>query len=137
MKIEGGCLCGQVHYAAEAEPVFVGLCHCSHCQKSTGSAFRVAVAIPTAALSVQGTLKTFDDRGDSGKILHRRFCPDCGSSIVNEGDAMPGVSIVGAGTLDDSRWVEPTLEIYCDSAQSWVRLDGERARLPGSPPGVS
>jgi hypothetical protein len=36
MKIEGGCLCGKVRYSADAEPAFVGVCHCKNCQKGTG-----------------------------------------------------------------------------------------------------
>lgn len=133
MKIEGGCLCGQVRYSAEAEPVFVGLCHCRNCQKSTGSAFRVAVAIPAETLAIEGTVKTYDDHGDTGEILHRSFCPNCGSSIVNNGASLAGVSIIGAGTLDDSSWVRPALEIYCDRAQSWVDLAGDRRKWPEAP----
>src|SRR6185369_8425113 len=63
MKIEGGCLCGKVRYSADAEPAFVGLCHCRNCQKGTGTAFAVVVALPKPALNVQGTLKTFTGRG--------------------------------------------------------------------------
>ena len=37
MKIEGGCVCGKVRYSADAEPIFVGVCHCSNCQKASGS----------------------------------------------------------------------------------------------------
>src|SRR6516225_12404475 len=66
MKIEGGCLCGKVRYSADAEPAFVGVCHCGNCQKASGTAFRVVLAVPKPALSVEGTLKTFNDRGDSG-----------------------------------------------------------------------
>jgi len=45
MKIEGGCLCGKVRYSADVEPTFVGVCHCKNCQKGTGSAFSVVVAL--------------------------------------------------------------------------------------------
>ena len=31
MKIEGGCLCGKVRDSADAEPAFVGVCHCKNC----------------------------------------------------------------------------------------------------------
>jgi hypothetical protein len=133
MKIEGGCLCGQVRYSADAEPVFVGVCHCRNCQKGSGTAFGVVVALPKPMLSVQGTLKTFNDRGDSGKMLYRRFCPECGSSVTGEAEVMPDVLMIMAGTLDDASWVKPTMEIYCDSAQPWVQLGGERQRFPKMP----
>ena len=130
MKIEGGCLCGKVRYSAEAEPAFVGVCHCKNCQKGTGTAFAIVVAVPTPALNVQGTLQTFIGRGHSGKSTHRRFCPECGSPILSEADALPGVAIIKAGTLDDTSWLKPGMEIFCDSAQPWAQLSGDRQRFP-------
>jgi hypothetical protein len=99
MKVEGGCLCRKVRDSADAEPAFVGVCHCKNCQKALGAAFAV-VAVPTATLNVQGTLKAFDDQGDSGKKLYRRFCPECGSSVTDEAEAMPNVTMIMAGTLE-------------------------------------
>jgi hypothetical protein len=133
MKIEGGCLCGKVRYAADAEPAFVAVCHCKNCQKASGTAFGVVLAAPNPALSMQGILKTFDDKGDSGKTLYRRFCPECGSSVITDVEAMPDLAIVIAGSLDDPSWVKPTMEIYCDSAQPWVELSGERQRFRKMP----
>jgi hypothetical protein len=40
-QITGGCLCGVVRFSANAEPAFVGICHCKDCQKFSGSAFAV------------------------------------------------------------------------------------------------
>lgn len=133
MKIEGGCLCGKVRYSADAEPAFVGVCHCKNCQKGTGTAFAVVVAVPKPQLSVEGPVKEFSDRGDSGMTLYRRFCPECGSSLMDEAEAMPNVVMLLAGTLDDSSWVKPGMEIYCDSAQPWVSLGGDRQRFPKMP----
>jgi hypothetical protein len=133
MKIEGGCLCGKVRYSADAEPTLVGVCHCKNCQKASGTAFRVVFAVPTPALSIRGALKTFKDRGDSGKTVHRRFCPECGSAITTERQTRPDVTIVMAGTLDDTSWLKPTIEIFCDSAQPWISLGGERQRFPKMP----
>lgn len=134
--IVGGCLCGQVRYSAMAEPLFSGVCHCHDCQKFTGSAFAAIVAVPRAALSVSGTLKTFTKNGDSGQPIHRRFCPECGSGIMDEAALMPTVTMVNAGTLDDPSWVKPASQIYCDSAQPWVQLGGEMkrfAKMPAAP----
>ncbi len=133
-QMSGGCRCGQVRYAADAEPVFVGVCHCRDCQKSTGSAFAVLVGVPGAAVTVTGPIRMFDALGDSGKATHLGFCPHCGTGMTRSADLMAGVTMLSAGTLDDPSWVEPTLQIYCDSAQPWVSLGGEMkrfAKMPG------
>ena len=124
-SITGGCLCGKVRYSADVEPVFAGICHCRNCQKESGSAFSIVVAAPQPALTVQGDLKTYEDKGDSGQPMCRRFCPACGSTVLDEGAAMPGILMIQVGTLDDPGWVKPAMQIYCDSAQPWVSLEGK------------
>ena len=94
----------------------------------------MVVGVPKPALTVDGTLSTFTKPGDSGKPIHRRFCPNCGSSLLDEADALPDVAMIAAGTLDDASWVQPRTQIYCDSAQSWVQLAGEMQRF-GKMPG--
>jgi hypothetical protein len=131
--IEGGCLCGKVRYRADTDPVFVSVCHCTDCQHFTGSAFATVVGVRTRALKVSGPLKTFTKLGDSGKPIHRRFCGECGCAIMDEADMLPGVAMVNAGTLDDGSWVKPQSEIYCDSAQPWVRLEGQFKRFAKAP----
>jgi hypothetical protein len=132
-QMVGGCRCGQVRYSANAEPAFTGVCHCTNCQKESGTAFNVVVAVPQAALAIQGSPKTYASKGDSGKEVISRFCPNCGSTILSEPAALPGMSIVRAGTLDDTSWLKPTMEIYCDSAQPWVQLGGGMQRFPKMP----
>jgi hypothetical protein len=132
-KMTGGCLCGQVRYTAEAEPMFTGVCHCKNCQKQSGGAFSIVVAIPQAALKLEGSPKSYASRGDSGKQVVARFCPNCGTTITSEPELMPGASILRAGTLDDSSWLKPTMEIYCDSKQNWVELGGGLQSFPKMP----
>ena len=38
---DGGCLCGDVRYQVAAAPLRVTICHCTFCQRFTGSAFLV------------------------------------------------------------------------------------------------
>lgn len=132
-KIEGGCACGNVRYHADAEPNFSGVCHCKSCQKITGTAFSVVVAIPTPALSISGETKTYSSKGDSGQSVHSTFCPNCGSPVVDTADAMQGVTMIRAGTMDDSTWLTPTMEIYCDSKMHWVSLAGMAQSFPKMP----
>ncbi len=132
--IKGGCLCGKVTYSANVEPIFVGICHCTNCQKATGSAFGTVLAIPTSALTVTGTTSRFDGKGDSGSATHRDFCPVCGSTVAQSADLMAGVTMIPVGTLDDPSWVKPPMQIYCDSAMPWVSLGGEMKSFPKMPP---
>jgi hypothetical protein len=132
-QIAGGCLCGKVRYSASGDPAFVGVCHCADCQKFTGSAFAIIVGVPKPALKLEGNLGRYTKAGDSGKSIHRTFCPECGSSIADEADALPDMVMLSAGTLDDPGWVKPAMQIFCDSAQPWVHLGGEMQRFPRMP----
>lgn len=132
-EIRGGCLCGAVRYSANADPVFIGICHCRDCQKFSGSPFAVVVAVRKPELSVSGETSTYTKDGDSGQPIHRRFCPTCGASLMDEADALPGVVMLSAGSLDDAAWVQPRVQIYCDSAQPWVELGGDMQRFARMP----
>ena len=102
-QIVGGCLCGQVRYTANADPAFTGVCHCTACQKESGTAFNVVVAVPQAALAIQGSPKTYTKKGDSGKEIVSKFCPNCGSTILSEAETcLPQLSLVRSGTPPSS-----------------------------------
>jgi hypothetical protein len=132
-EIKGSCRCGKVSYTASADPIFVGVCHCKNCQKSTGSAYATVVAVPSAALTVTGTTKRFDATGDSGQATHLDFCPECGSAVTESADIMAGVTMITVGTLDDPSCVKPTMQIYCDSAIAWAPIKDMQSfpKMPG------
>jgi hypothetical protein len=133
MKLEGGCLCGKVRYSGEAEPIFVGVCHCTNCQKSSGTAFNAVVAVPKPAISLTGSLSTYEGKGDTGNAVYKHFCPECGSPIAEEAAVMADVMMIPVGTLDDPSAVTPAMQIYCDSAQPWALLEGAIQRFPKMP----
>ena len=129
----GGCLCGDVRYSASGDPVVTSICHCRDCQKQTGSAFVEVVAVPEGALSIQGTLQTFTNAGDSGRKLNRKFCPRCGTAVVIDAEAFPGVALIMGGTLDDPSWLKPTMALFCDSAQPWLAINHGMTNFPRMP----
>jgi hypothetical protein len=123
-KISGGCLCGAVRYECSAEPLGTAICHCTHCQKVSGSAFSVNVVVPAPSLTWQGqSLASYADKGESGKPLSRKFCRNCGSSLATETEALPGAIIIKAGSLDDKSWLKPNYHLWTNSAQPWVRIE--------------
>ncbi|ORU94462.1 MAG: hypothetical protein A6F71_09285 [Cycloclasticus sp. symbiont of Poecilosclerida sp. M] len=133
-KKTGHCLCGSVSYEINSPPVFSITCHCTDCQKATGSAFSINIGVPDDAFSVFGnTLTKYADTGDSGKELRHYFCNQCGSPVFNEADAMPGLKVVKAGTLDDPTSFKPDTNIFCSSRMEWVTKAGETADFDKMP----
>lgn len=134
-QASGGCLCGAVRYQLNGEPAMVAVCHCSTCQKNTGSAFSTNVAVPEGAVEIAGeSLATYEEQagGDSPPFF-RSFCSRCGSPIFGRGDAYPGLVFIKGGTLDDASWVKPTVHIWCSEKQPWVLIGDGVPQLPAGP----
>jgi hypothetical protein len=121
--IKGGCLCGEIRYEAASEPLMTAVCHCTHCQKQSGTAFGLVVAVPKESFLLQGEIKTYHDQGDSGLPVDRSFCPNCGSLITTNAAVMGDLTFIKAGTLDDTSWVKPSMQMLCSSGQEWVKFD--------------
>ena len=125
--ITGRCLCGEVTYSADADPVVQAACHCSDCQRQTGNPFSVIVGVPRDSLKVEGsTLASYSTTGDDhGGETQRNFCSACGSPIFSAAAAAPELMFLKAGSLDDASWLEPAAEVWTSSAQPWSpRFEG-------------
>jgi hypothetical protein len=129
-SMTGGCLCGQVRYTVNSDPLVSTICHCRDCQRFTGSAFVELVRVPADSANVVGELKAIDATGGSGNIVRRHFCANCSSPVFVEVLRRPGMINLMVGTLDDPSIFAPTREIFCDYAQPWFHAGGERERLP-------
>ena len=124
-KRDGGCYCGNLRYAVSDEPLNTAICHCKSCQRQTGSAFSVVMALPRGSVSMDGSVATYDITGDDGAVSRRYFCQKCGSPIAIDPATMPAVTFLNVGTLDDTSKVKPEVQLWCESAQSWVRVSDE------------
>ncbi len=130
-EIRGSCLCGNITYTCSSVPLFSALCHCSACQKSTGSAFSPVFGVKRADLRVLGnSIKIFEGKGDSGIRNSRHFCSECGSTLLGIMDSRPEIALVKAGTLDDKSWFIPQINVYWDDHCSWVT---QLSNIPNSP----
>ncbi len=132
-KIEGGCLCGKTRYKSDAEPVMKAVCHCTFCQKASGSTYSSNVLIPKDSFFTSGELSCHTVTGGSGSDLNSYFCPNCGSNLYNTADAYEGLVIIKTGTLDDPSWFKPDAQIWCESAQPWAVADDEITKFSTNP----
>jgi hypothetical protein len=129
----GGCLCGQVRFLIDAEPVAARMCWCRDCQRIASGSATVNVLFPEAAVTFSGEITTIERIADSGNIVERGFCPKCGSQIYSRTLSPEGLPMrIRAGTLDDPELMAPQAIIWTDSAPRWAMLD---PRLPHHPRG--
>ncbi|MGI9223893.1 MAG: GFA family protein [Woeseiaceae bacterium] len=133
-EYEGACHCRKVRYSFAAAPEATFFCHCNDCQRTTGSPFSVELMVSSASFEVEGELATYTVVGDSGKHVHRRFCPRCGSGIYLECDADPGYVFLKAGTLNDAGWVKPDMHIFTVATQPWANVADSLPRHERMPP---
>lgn len=119
---EGGCLCGAVRYRARNKPARTSACHCTFCQRRTGSAFGVGAYFKQEDVELlRGTLTTYEHRSDeTQRWLRIQFCPQCGTTVTWTVEAMPGMRALGLGTFDDPKWLKVERFGWYRSAHPWV-----------------
>jgi hypothetical protein len=121
---DGGCTCRHVRYRLTSKPLFVHCCHCSWCQRETGSAFALNAMIEADRVQLlEGVVEVIDTPTQSGKGQRISRCPTCKiavwSNYVGAGDA---VRFVRVGTLDEPTRLPPDIHIFTTSKQPWVAL---------------
>jgi hypothetical protein len=134
METTGGCLCRAVRYSISAPPIITRTCWCRVCQYIGAGSATVNVCFPSEAVTVSGELRDFTMRADSGNMMHRRFCPTCGTHLFTASEARPHLTFVRAGTLDDPEPARPAVTIWTASAPSWACFDERIPRVERQPP---
>ncbi len=134
MAITGGCLCGKARFSIAAEgPLAVRECWCRVCQYFGSGNATVNAIFRAETVTVTGELTDFVSEADSGSIMHRRFCPACGTPVFSASEARPHLIIVRTGALDDPEIAPPQGLIWTKSAPKWARFDPKLPQTEGQP----
>jgi hypothetical protein len=130
----GGCACGKVRYQAASDPIATRICLCRDCQRMTGGAGTVLAFFATDTVKIEGETGDFVSTADSGNIMHRRFCPECGTPLFSGAEVRPHLTGIRVGSLDDPSSVTPQAIIWTQSAPAWAHLDPNLDHYPGQMP---
>lgn len=120
MKVDGRCHCGAISFEAEIDPLAAGMCHCSDCQKLTGSAFRINVPAPAATFRLRGEPSIYIKTADSGSKRAHAFCGRCGTPIYACAPVNPTSYSLRIGTLTQRHEITPQRQIYTSRALKWA-----------------
>ncbi len=119
MTTAGRCLCREIEYEYQGEPLEVLHCHCDSCRRQTSSPVATVVMVPRAALRfTRGQPKIYQSSPD----VRRSFCAACGSPIAYETDLRPDMVDLFAGTLNDPATIAPTCHVHADEQLAWFEM---------------
>ena len=131
MTLNGRCMCGDIRYELLQAPEFMGVCHCKHCQRQSGSAFSTMAGVPRESFRLlRGEPTLYHGPADSGYDTEIGFCGRCGSPLYTLLANQSDMIYLKTGTLDETDWFEPQFHVWCAQKQQWVDLDTEPTRPP-------
>ena len=134
-KLTGGCTCGAVRYELAEEPIFQLMCHCTDCQRASGSEFSEVLFVAADRLSMLGREpKFYSVKADSGRTMNRGFCGNCGSPVMICRPETPQLAFLQAGNLDDPGIFKPAAEVFTCRAHSLASPIEGTARFKEGPP---
>lgn len=115
----GHCLCGQVQFEIRKPFKRFMLCHCSRCQRASGSAHVSNLFCSPDQLkwvAGEALVRRFDLPG--ADRFGKSFCENCGSPVPHVGKDGSYV-LVPAGLLDDDPGIRPQAHIFCGNRAVW------------------
>jgi len=126
---EGGCTCRAVRYRMTSAPMFVHCCHCTWCQRETGTAFALNAMIEADRVQLlSGEPEVVLTPSNSGQGQKISRCPVCKVAVwSNYAGAGDTVRFVRVGTLLEPGRFPPDAHIFTSTRQPWVELP------PGTP----
>ena len=123
LPLGGGCICAAIRYEIRVLPILLYACHCTNCQRQSGSAFAMNLPVANNGFHiVRGEPRGWKRVSPSGAETISWFCGDCAGRIHGTNPGRPESVTVRAGSLDDTSWLIPAIHIFVRSAQPWLHL---------------
>jgi hypothetical protein len=130
----GNCLCGGVRFEVTEEPTGAGYCHCTRCQRRTGTAASPQARIVPGSLRLlagEELVRTYTP----GDGWPKAFCSVCGSALWSVNPETGEVGSVRLGLFDPGHGIRPQWRTFVDYACAWEPIpeDGLERYAEGKP----
>jgi hypothetical protein len=130
LPLRGGCLCGGVRFEVTEPLVSSSYCHCTRCQRRTGTgASPQARVAPGSLVITQGEelVRAYEPDGGWAKL----FCSNCGSSLFSRSPDDPSLMSVRLGAFDGDPGIRPQWRQFVAYAAPWEPIpDDGLERFP-------
>lgn len=121
MALTGGCLCGGVRFALSEPPSRATYCHCTRCQRRSGTAAGVEARIEADTLTIvvgEELVRVYSPSHGWQEL----FCATCGSALFSRDPDDPSAMCVGMGTFDGDPGVRPSVRQFVAYAAPWESI---------------
>lgn len=130
----GACGCGAVRFEVTAPFVAALYCHCTRCQRRTGTAASANARLAPGSVRIlagQEQLRAWGPEGGAEKL----FCASCGSALFSRTPGSADLATVRLGALDEDPGIRPEWRQYVAYAASWEEIpDDGLPRYPEAKP---
>ncbi|MBN9886815.1 GFA family protein [Salipiger abyssi] len=120
--MKGRCTCGEIRFHLTDTPLITHCCHCTWCQRESGSAFALNAMIETRCIALDGGSPeelALPSASGKGQIVTR--CPRCQVALWSHyAGAGRAFAFIRVGTLDAAASVVPDVHIFTESAHPWI-----------------
>lgn len=132
--MEAKCQCGQLSVATPGPSRAVIVCHCSYCQRRSGSPFGALAYYPSDTLKITGQATRFERPTDTGGMAESYFCPTCGSTMYVRVGKQPTMLGVPVGAFGNPTYPAPMLSVWEDGKHNCVAIPPPAEHHPRGTP---
>ena len=119
--MNASCLCGGVRIEVTGKVGPVVYCHCSRCQKASGTAFAANADVRRKywqLVAGEELIREFE----SSPGVFRAFCGRCGSPLYSRRPGAPDVLRLRLGILDDDPERRSLAHFWVGSKAAWFAI---------------
>jgi len=117
--ITGGCLCGGVRFAVSEPPALAGYCHCTRCQRRTGTASSAQAFVGADTLRVVSGADLLQGWLHPDGGMEKCFCRTCGGHLFSRHPETKAIRSVRMSAFDEDPGVPLTFRAYVAYAAPW------------------
>jgi hypothetical protein len=135
-SLTGSCGCGAVRFEVAEPLVAAAYCHCTRCQKRTGTATQASAKVAPGSVTVLAGEDRLRDWTPPGGLA-KAFCEECGSHLFGRKPETGEIVIVRMAAIDGDPGVRPEAHQFVANAAPWEAIPDDglprfEERIPGS-----
>lgn len=117
VECRGVCRCGNVGFSLSGAPLITMACHCTGCQRMTGSAFSLSSLFPFSSFRLDAGETVI---GGVGGASRHYFCSSCMTWLFTRPEALDDLVNVRSALLDNVRDYPPFIELWTSEKLPWA-----------------